>query len=107
MDGLPIPKISSKGIMAIFKSPEVIAVGSAILLAPFIAPKVADFLDNYPLIKDHLTIAMIVVSILILLVTLKMKAGVLRAVVIGVSGAMLFIGLYPWIKTNVLPRFNK
>lgn len=105
--GLAVPKISSGAILSALKSPEVIAVGSAILIAPIVAPYISDFLDNYPLIKDHMTIAMTVLSILILLISVKMKAGLFRAVVIGVAGSTLFIGVYPWVQKNILTRFNK
>jgi len=96
-----VPKISGKTVISVLTSPEVIAVGSAALLAPFLQPFIEEQIQNLPFARDHVTIAMIVISIIILLIATKMKTGVLRGIVIGVAGANFFIAIVPLVQTQL------
>ena len=87
--------------MSVLTSPEVIAVGSAAILAPFLQPFIEEQIRNIPFARDHITIAMILISIIILLIATKMKSGVLRGIVIGVAGANFFIAIVPFVQTQI------
>ena len=82
-------------------SPEVVAVGSAAILAPFAQPFIEEQIRKLPFARDHITAAMIIISIIILLIATKMKAGVLRGIVIGIAGANFFIGIVPFVQKQI------
>jgi len=92
-----VPKVSVGKILTILKSPEVIAVGSAALIAPLLEPHINGFIAKIPILGKHPFIALTVFAILLLLVAAKMK-GVVRAVLIGVAGANFFIAVIPTVR---------
>lgn len=101
-----VPKISAGSISHVLKSPEVIAVGSAALLAPIVEPYITSFLSKIPGFNKFGTWILLGFSILILLLAGKMKSGALRAVVIGVAGATFFIGIIP-VVNPLIRRITK
>lgn len=96
-----IPKISAGGIAHVLKSPEVIAVGSAAIIAPIIEPYITSFLVKIPGFNKFGSWILVGFSIIVLLLAGKMKSGAMRAIVIGVAGATFFIGIIPVINPLV------
>ena len=96
-----VPKVDFKSVKSVLTSPEVIAVGSAAILAPLLQPFIEEQIRKLPFARDHITAAMIIISIVILLIVTKMKAGVLRGLAIGIAGANFFIGIVPFVQKQV------
>ena len=98
-----IPKLKVGSISKAITSPEIVAIISASVLAPVIQPFVTDFINKIPIARDHVTIALIIISIVVLLIAVKMKSGVFRAIIIGIAGSFLVIGAIPAVQ-QVLRR---
>ena len=94
-----IPKVSAGSLGKVLLSPEVIAIGSASIVAPLLEPHISKLIDSIPFARKHARMALITFSIVILLISAKMKAGVFRAIVIGVAGANFFIAIIPTMRT--------
>jgi len=90
-----VPKISAGGIMHALKSPEVLAVGSAVLIAPILTIHLRNWLSKV-VPNDYMTIAIVAVSIVILLAATKIKSNIFRAVMIGFAGANFFVAVLPY-----------
>lgn len=94
-----IPKLSIGSIQKVLFSPEVIAIGSAAIIAPLIEPHINRFINQIPFFKNHGTLALIIFSIIILLIASKIKGGAVRGIVIGIAGANFFIAIIPAIRS--------
>lgn len=88
-----IPKVSAGGIQKTILSEEVMAVGAAILFGSVAASHLTNFISNLPFARDHVTFALIGLSVFILIFAVKMKTGTLKAIVIGLAGGTFFIGI--------------
>ena len=88
-----VPKISTGGIKNAVMSEPVLAVGAALLFGTAAAGFITNFILKIPFLNQHVTIALVGLSIVILLVAIKMKGGTFRAIAIGLAGGSLFIGL--------------
>ncbi len=96
---LPKVGISTLGQMA--KSPEVIAVVSASILAPIVAKPINSLLDKIPFIGKFKTAGLLIVAVIIFAVASKVKGHMFRAILIGVAGANLLIAVTPFISRFV------
>lgn len=95
------------GITGMFTAPEVIAVFSAAIVTPIIAPYVQQWVAKIPFLQDHLTIATLLFAAVIFIIANRVNHGMVRAIMVGVAGAFLLIGLAPFItpylKSTVVP----
>ena len=92
---LPKVGISTLGQMA--KSPEVIAIVSATLVAPVVARPINNLLSKIPFIGKHKTIGLILIGVVIFAIASKVKGSTVRAILIGVAGAQLLIAIVPFV----------
>jgi len=88
-----IPKLSVKGAKGVLFSEPVLAVGSAMIFGTLAASKLTELVGNIPFLQNHVVFGLMLISVIILIVAVKMKSGVLRAIVIGFAGGSFFIGL--------------
>lgn len=84
------------------KSPEVIAIASASLLTPFLQPMIDGLIAKIPFLRDHRTVALIVIAVIVFMIAAKAKAGgVIRAIIIGVAGSMFLLAVIPVVQQVV------
>ena len=88
-----IPKISSGNITKTLMSESVLAVGSALIFGTLASNKLTEFIGKVPFLSEHITFGLIGISIVILIISAKMKSGVLKAIVIGLAGGSFFIAI--------------
>lgn len=88
-----VPKVSVKGVKDVLKSEAIVAVGAAMVFGTLAANKLTELVGKIPFLQDHITVGLILVSIIILLIAVKMKGGVFRAIAIGLAGGAFFIGV--------------
>jgi ABC-type Fe3+-siderophore transport system permease subunit len=95
-----IPKVGTSTIKEMFKSPEIIAVGSAAVLAPLLSNSVYGFLAKIPFLKDHKTIATFVFAVIAFAIAVRFK-GVMRAILIGVAGSFFITAIVPLVSSYI------
>lgn len=88
-----VPKVTVGGVKNAVMSEPVLAVGAALLFGTVAAGFITNLVLKIPFLNEHITIALVALSVVILIVALKMKSGTFRAIVIGLAGGSLFIGL--------------
>lgn len=88
-----VPKLSAGGIKSAIMSENVIAVGAAILFSAVAANKITELIQGIPFLQDHVVFALVGISVVILIIGIKMKSGVIKAVIIGLAGGSFFVGL--------------
>lgn len=93
-----VPKIPTKGVINLLKSPEVVAVASALFIVPLVQPTIENYIDKIPFLTDHATIAFVVVGIVFFIIAIKMKSGIFRAIIIGAGGSFFLLGVIPQIR---------
>ena len=91
----------TKGLGQMIKSPEVIAVASSVFITPIVQPFVASIIGKIPFLRQHLTIGLVLAGLLIFILASRIKAGFLRAIIIGVAGSLFIIGVAPVINKFV------
>jgi|APSaa5957512535_1039671.scaffolds.fasta_scaffold02589_16 hypothetical protein len=96
---LPKVGLSTFGEMA--KSPEVVAVVSAAIVAPIVAKPINNLLEKIPFIGKFKTAGLLIVAVVIFAIASKVKGHMVRAVLIGVAGAQLLIAVTPFISRFV------
>ena len=78
-----------KGFLNYLKSPEFVAVGSAIILTPIISSFLLPLVRRIPAIGNH-EIAVVIVASLIIFWIAKMIGGMyIKAILIGTAGGLL------------------
>ena len=92
---------ATKTLSTMIKSPEVIAVGTAILLVPLLQPTIDSFIAKIPFLNRHRTLALIVIGVVIFFLASKVGSPTLRAVVIGLAATLFIVGLAPIINQFV------
>ena len=96
---LPKVGLSTFGQMA--KSPEVIAVVSAAVVAPIVAKPINNLLEKIPFIGKYKTAGLLLVAVVIFAIASKVKGHMVRAVLIEIAGANLLIAVTPFISKFV------
>jgi len=91
--GSLIPKLSAGSAKGAVMNDNVLAVGTAILFSATAAAKLTELISGVPFLQDHVVFALIGISVVILIVTVKMKSGIVKAVTIGLAGGSFFIAL--------------
>ena len=104
---LQIPKIKFDDFTKFLRSPEIIAVASAIIITPFLIAGVENFLDNVPFLRDHVTIGLVLTAFVIFILSSKIRNMTFRAVAIGVAGGLLITALEPFISDLIGGRLTK
>jgi hypothetical protein len=89
-----VPQLSLGKIQGALLSPEILAVGSAILFSSVLAGHLTGFISQLPILKDHVIVGLILISVVIILIAIKMKGGsTFRAIAVGLAGGTFFIAL--------------
>mgnify|MGYP007025394177 CR=1 FL=1 len=88
-----IPKLSIGKATKVLGSEPMVAVGTAVLFGAVAAAHLTGLIQRIPFAKEHVTIALIIFSFIIITVATRFKSGVLRAVMIGLAGGSFFIGI--------------
>lgn len=88
-----IPKLSISGASKTLTSEPLVAVGTAVLFGTVAAAHLTGLIQKVPFLKDHITVGLLIVSLIIIMIATKFKSGVMRAIVIGFAGGSFFIGL--------------
>lgn len=101
-----IPKIKFGDFQKFLTSPEIIAIGSAIIVTPFIIGLVENFVDNVPFLKDHVTIGLVLAAFAIFILATKIRSSMFRAVAIGIAGGLLITALEPFISDLIGGRLT-
>ena len=83
------------------KSPEVVAVASSVFITPLIQPFINRFIQRIPFLRNHATVALVLVGLVIFLIASRIKSGLLRAVAIGVAGSLFILGIAPVVNQFV------
>lgn len=92
---------ATKGLSQMIKSPEVIAIGASVFLTPIVQPFINRFIAQIPLLRNHATIALVLVGLIIFMIASRIKQGTMRAVIIGVAGSLFILGIAPVINSFV------
>jgi len=84
-------------ISQVFQNEAIVAVVSASILAPLVINAERQIFTKLPVLKDHFTIAHLLMALLVFYFAKKQGAGIVRGVIIGVAGANLILALTPFI----------
>lgn len=77
-------------------SPELIVVGSAIVLTPLLQASVQSILDRIPILQDHATIALLVAGFIVFIIASKLK-GVIKQIALGFAAGLAITAIAPLI----------
>ena len=91
----------TKGLGQMVKSPEVIAVVASVFVTPLVQPFIQKFLNKIPFLRDHGAVALGIFALFFFTVASRVKAGILRAIMIGVAGSLMILAIAPAINKLV------
>jgi len=75
------------------RSPEFVAVASAVLITPVILGLVTSLISRIPLLRNNFAVGMLVASIIIFIIASMFSEGLMRAVLLGISAGVLLVGI--------------
>lgn len=96
---MQVPKVRLDEFKEFVTSKEIVAIGSAILVTPILLTGIESLIAKFPILKDHLTIALVITAFVIFIFATKLK-GIFGAVLIGIAGGVLITGLTPYFEST-------
>lgn len=92
-----LQKLKLNEFQSFVMSPEIIAVASAVIVTPMLLGSIEGLIERVPLLKDHITIALIVVGFVVFIIASKLH-GIPKFIIIGIAGGLLITGINPFIQ---------
>lgn len=96
-----IPTVKFSDFKKFITSPEIVAVGSAILVTPLIQATVESLVGSIPVVQNHATIALIIAAFVIFILASRIKMMMFRAVALGVAGGLLITAIEPFVSNAI------
>ena len=81
------------GFISYIKSPEFIAVASAIIVTPMVASFLLPLIRRIPVIGSHPTGSVLVAALVVFIIGKWLRGALIRAILIGVSGGLVINAL--------------
>ena len=96
-----IPKVSTSKIMSFLTSKELIVAGAAIIIVPLIINQARDLIAKVPFLRDHFTVAFLVLGFIVSALALVVPAGILRILFLGVGAGLAVTAIAPQIREAI------
>jgi len=88
----------STNVQQIANNQAIIAVLSASILAPMIAPSINNAVQKMPFVSDHQSLSSFVPAIALFVLSKKLTTNpLLSALIIGVAGSFVLTGIMPYV----------
>ena len=101
-----IPKVTTSKVMGFLTSKEVIVAGVAIIGVPLLLTSAQNLLQKIPFLKDHFTIAFIVLGFLVFVIGLAV-GGIFRVGLMGLGAGFAITGVAPAIREQITKVRNR
>lgn len=79
-------------------SPELIVVGSAVLLTPLLQASVQSIIDRVPFLQSHATIALLLAGFVVFILASKLS-GFIKQIALGFAAGLAITAIAPLIPT--------
>ena len=101
-----VPKVSVSRATEFLTSKEVIVAGAVIVLVPLLLTQAQGIIAKVPFLRDHFTIAFLVLGFLVSAIGLALS-GMLRTVIVGIGAGFAITGLAPQIREAITRARNR
>ena len=102
-----IPTVSTSKIMSFLTSKELIVAGAALIGVPLLISQAQGLIAKVPFLRDHFTIAFLLLGFIISGLALLVGAGIFRVLLLGLGAGFAVTAIAPQIREAISKVRNR